>query len=193
VGWFLLLRPASLGGPAFYVWVTGDSMKPTLQAGSLVVAREQGRYGIGDVVAFRLAKHKGGGSAVVIHRIVGGSAEEGFITQGDNNQARDPWRLNEDNIIGEMWLSAPAAGRILAVLQAPVMLAGLAASVAVFLMLSGPEKGKRSRQPASPSQGPPTPRAPARHRFRVPSGPTLFLLLALLLTGVAAVSFSAWQ
>jgi signal peptidase I len=190
-GWFLLLRPAFLGGPASYVWVSGGSMKPTLQGGSLVIAREQGRYGMGDIVAFRLAKHKGGGNAVVIHRIVGGSAEEGFITQGDNNQARDPWRLNEGDIVGEMWFSAPGAGRVLAVLRAPVMLAGLAAAVAVFLMLSGPEGRKLPRQPAPPPQGPPASRVAPRHRFRLPLGPTLFLLLALLLTRMTALSLKA--
>jgi signal peptidase I len=193
VGWFLLLRPAFLRGPASYVWVTGDSMKPTLQAGSLVIAREQGRYGIGDIVAFRLAKHEGGGSAVIIHRIAAGSAEEGFITQGDNNKAQDPWRLNADDIIGKKWFSAPGAGRVLAVLRRPVMLAGLAAAMAVFLMLSGPEKEKRPHQPAPPPQGPPASGVAPRHRFRPPLGPTLFLLLALLVTGMTGVSLKAWR
>ena len=187
LAWFFLLRPDFLGGPASYVIVSGESMEPGLQSGDLVVARRQADYHPGDVVAF------GVGGGKVIHRIVGGSAGEGFVMQGDNNQGRDPWRPRGDDILGKMWFSVPGAGRLLAALQSPVLSAGLASSVAVFLVLMGPEKGKRPRQPAPPSQGPPAPRAPARHRFRLPPGLTLFLLLAPLLTGLAAVSFSAWQ
>lgn len=183
-GWFVLLRPAFLGGPATYIWVTGVSMEPTLRSGDLIVARVQSTYGKGDVVAFRPPQHRTSGDAVVVHRIVGGSADEAFITRGDNNEAGDPWRISEGDILGEMWFSAPGAGRILAVLRAPLLLAGLAASVAVFLVLSGGEEKKRPRQP-SPTEPP-----HSIHRPR-PRGLGQGLLLILTTGARMALRFTA--
>lgn len=172
VAWFLVLSPAFLGGPATYVRVSGDSMEPALHAGDLVVARAQSSYGPGEVVAFRPPRHNSGQSAVVLHRIVGGSAEDGFITQGDNNKARDPWRLSQRDMLGEMWFSVPAAGRLLAFLQSPLLSAGLASGFAVFLLLSGGTEEKRPRR-ASRSKHRDGTRRPWR-----PPGLTLWLLLA---------------
>ena len=142
-GWLVLLRPVFLGGPATYVRVTGDSMEPTLDSGDLALVRQQGHYGNGDIVAFRPPGNKGGWSAVVIHRIVGGSSEEGFIMQGDNNEGKDPWRISEGDIVGKMWFHMPGVGRFLGVLQSPLLLAGLASGVAVFLVMIGGEEKKR--------------------------------------------------
>lgn len=175
VVWFLVLGPAFLGGPATYVRVSGDSMEPALHAGDLVVARAQGTYGPGEVVAFRPPRHNSGQSAVVLHRIVDGSAEDGFITQGDNNKAPDPWRLSQRDILGEMWFSVPAAGRLLAFLQSPLLSAGLASGFAVFLVLSGDAEEKRPRK-GSPGKAPNV----ARRRWR-PPGLTLWLLVAVAL------------
>lgn len=145
IAWFIMLSPAALGGPASYVTVIGHSMQPTLSGGDLAIVREQDHYVIGDVVAFRPSKHGGQGDAVVIHRIVDGSVEEGFVTQGDNNDGRDPWRLREREIVGEVWFSLPRAGHLLAALQAPLLLGGLASSIAVSAVLSGPEGTKNKR------------------------------------------------
>jgi signal peptidase len=173
VAWFVLLRPAFLGGPATYVMVSGESMEPTLDSGDLVLVRQQSNYGNGDIVAFRPPRRTGGRSAAVIHRIVGGSPQEGFIMQGDNNEGKDPWRISEGDILGEMWFSAPAGGRFLGMLQSPLVLAGLASGVAVFLVLSGGEEKKRPRHPA--------PAGPSRAiRRRRPRGFGLWLLLILL-------------
>ncbi len=40
-GWFFLLWPASLGGPASYVIVAGRSMEPGLQMHDLTIVRRQ--------------------------------------------------------------------------------------------------------------------------------------------------------
>ena len=153
LAWVLFLRPVSLGGPAGYVAVSGRSMQPTLEAGDLVVTRRQGGYAIGDIVAFRVPEREPGAGGRVIHRIVGGSAEEGFVVQGDNKDAPDPWTPTEDDILGKMWFSVPYAGRLLAALQAPLLLAGLASGFAVFLVLSGDTEGKRPRK-GSPGKRP---------------------------------------
>ena len=162
-------------------------MEPALHGGDLVVARRQDTYHPGDVIAFRTE----GGN--VIHRIVGGSAEEGFITQGDNRDGFDPWRPTSKDILGKMWVRIPGAGRVVVLLRSPMVLAALAGSAASLLVLRGKEKKAKAPQ-ASPSSAAGR-EAPRRRsirripRFRLPPGPTLFLLLALLLLRVAGVSF----
>lgn len=154
VAWFLFLRPpAFLGGPTSYVRVSGVSMEPSLREGDLAVVRKQGSYSPGDVVAFRVPKGEPGDGAIVIHRIVGGSAEDGFIMQGDNKENPDLWRPTQDDIVGGMWFSVPLAGRLLAFLQSPLLSAGLASGFAVFLVLSGDAEEKRPRK-GSPGKAP---------------------------------------
>ncbi len=173
VAWLLLFRPTFLGGPATYVQVYGTSMEPTLDSGDLVLVREQGNYGNGDIVAFRVPEGESGEGAIVIHRIVGGTAKEGFITQGDNKEVFDPWRPTGDDVVGRLWFSIPVGGRLLAILQSPLLLAALASGVAVFLVLSGGEqkKGPPQPSPAEPSHA---------IRRRRPRGLELWLLLILL-------------
>ena len=161
LAWLVFLRPVSLGGPAGYVVVSGSSMEPTLHAGDLAVTRKQGSYEAGAVVAFRVREDEPGAGGRVIHRIVGGSAEERFVMQGDNKEGPDLWRPGGDDILGKMWFSVPRAGRLLAVLQSPVLLAGLASGVAVFLVLIGPEGAKtKGASEESQRQG-----RPSRRRF----------------------------
>lgn len=184
VAWFLLLRPAFLGGPASYVMVDGASMEPTLHGGDLAVVRQQGAYGPGDIVAFRVPEGEPGEGATVIHRIVVGSAEEGFIVQGDNKERLDPWRPTGDDIVGKMWFHVPAVGRFLALLRAPLPLAALAGGLAILLVLSRAQKGKRARgaAPVVPSDAVPQPRRPRLG---------LWLLLVLMTRMATALPFTA--
>src|SRR5438445_6872673 len=99
-GWFVYLRPQSLGGTAEFVIVKGTSMRPTLSGGDLVVVRKHGTYRVGDVVAYRVPKGGAGAGAKLIHRIVAGSAREGFRFRGDNRASDDLWRLRPSQILG---------------------------------------------------------------------------------------------
>jgi signal peptidase len=185
LAWFFLFRPVSLGGPASYILVSGDSMEPTLDSGDLVLVRQQGNYGNGDIVAFKVPEGEPGEGAIVIHRIVGGSPDEGFVMQGDSKERPDLWHPAKDDIVGKMWFSVPAAGRFLAFLRAPLLLAGLASGVAVFLVLIGGEEKKRHREvlPAKGSGG--------ARPLRPPPGLTLWLLLILTATLVGSLAFTA--
>ena len=100
-GWFVTLRPAALGGPVQYVIIEGQSMEPTLHSGDLVVIRRQSEYAVGDIVSIETP------IGPVMHRIVGGDGDEGFVSQGDNNGIADPWRPTTSEIVGKLWLRFP--------------------------------------------------------------------------------------
>jgi signal peptidase len=148
VGWFVFLRPLGLAGPASYVIVSGKSMLPTLKAGDLVLTHRQSGYAPGDLVAYRVA------GALVIHRVVGGNSVDGYLMQGDNNPAVDPWRPTDADIVGASRLVVPSGGVPLEALRHdPLLLACLAGGTALFLTL-----WQRSKDTAAPSTS--TSRAP---------------------------------
>lgn len=140
--WFFAFRPAFLGGPAGYVIVSGKSMEPTLYTGDLVITRKQPQYEAGDVVAFRVER------GIVIHRIVGGSADEGFVTKGDNKPELDPYHPRESDIVGRQWLHLPGKGRWLATARQPQNFAALVGGIAAYSFLGGKTLRKRRRRKA---------------------------------------------
>ena len=140
--WAVTLRPGFLGGPATYLMVSGHSMEPTLQAGELVVARRQRTYRRGDVIAYRIMKNRAGAGALVIHRIVGGSARDGYMTRGDNRSYRDPWRPRPVDIAGKMELHVPHLG-VLPVFAHTVVGMALIAALAGLFVLSGDRQQSR--------------------------------------------------
>jgi signal peptidase I len=143
--WIVLAGPAALGGPATYVIVAGKSMEPSLRTGDLVVALRAKSYRAGDVVVFRVPRGEPGAGTPVIHRIVGGSAG-GYFVRGDNRQFRDPWTPAASAFEGKSVLTVPRAGYVLALLRAPLPLAGLAAVLA-FLLVSGGAREDRRPKP----------------------------------------------
>lgn len=150
-GWMLFLRPASLGGPLSLVIVSGQSMEPTMHTGDLAVVLQRDTYAAGDVVAFRpQLDDAGASSSMVIHRIVDGTTDSGFTTQGDGNEWLDPWTTPEGAIAGEMAFFVPRVGHVLARLSDPVTLAALFAAVTVFLVLAP------SREKEPDDESPPT-------------------------------------
>lgn len=171
LAWFFLFRPVSLGGPASYVMVSGVSMEPTLHSGDLVATRKHESYQKGEIVAFRV---EGG---IVIHRIVGGSAGEGFVMQGDNKNAPDLWRPTAGDVVGRLWFTIPAGGDFLALLRQPLILGSLAGGLGMLTVLSGgsgkppPRSGTSRSRPRAASLG-----GPAGTR----------LILGLVLVGAAA-------
>jgi signal peptidase len=172
--WFLLLGPSFLGGPASYILVSGDSMEPSLSGGDLAVLRQQDTYHGGDIVAFRVPKGQPGEGGMVIHRIVGGTAEQGFIMQGDNKERPDLWRPRPQDIMGKKWLHLPGVGRFLVLLRAPLILALLAGGVGMLTVLSG-GLGKHPRRSGT-----------SRSRPAGAGPPGTRLILGLLLAGALA-------
>lgn len=119
-------RPHRLfDGPTEFVVVAGTSMKPGLSPGDLVLVHRADRYRVGDVVAYEIPAGERGAGHRVIHRIVGGSATRGWLTQGDNRRQRDPWRVPNENVIGTQRLRVPLYRQVNDVVPARIVLAGL--------------------------------------------------------------------
>jgi signal peptidase len=152
VGWFLLLRPSVLGGPASYIIVSGQSMEPTLHGSDLAVLQKRSDYHPGDIIAFRVAEGEPGEGGMIIHRIVGGNAEEGYIVQGDNKERPDLWRPTGEDILGRMWFSMPGGGDFLAFLRQPLILGSVVGGLGMLSVLSGGLRKPASRRGTAPSK-----------------------------------------
>ncbi|GEN79964.1 hypothetical protein AFE02nite_16980 [Actinotalea fermentans] len=114
VGW--LLWPSSLGGCTTLTIVSGHSMEPTYYTGDLVVSR-CGPVDVGDVIVYTPPDV---GGARVIHRIVDGNADDGWVVQGDNNDFLDPWNPKGDQILGSAVLHLPQVGKFASILLSPL-------------------------------------------------------------------------
>jgi signal peptidase I len=145
--WFTWLRPTALGGDVSYVVIQGSSMEPTYEDGDLVVVREDSRYEHGDVIAFRA-----GGTfddpTRIIHRIIGGTAEDGFVTQGDNRDRTDPWRPSTEDVIGRAMLHVPMAGDAAGIVTRPESFAALGGAAVV---IGGTKHRRRRRRRLTPA------------------------------------------
>lgn len=149
VAWAQLLRPVSLGGPVDYLVIRGDSMLPTYRTGDLVIVREAQAYGPGDIVAYRVPAGELGAGRLVIHRIVADSPS-GFVIQGDNNPAPDPWQPTPRDVVGRAWVVIPGIGRVLSTLRQPAVLAAGAVTLLVvgwFLHGGRPKEGSGATRP----------------------------------------------
>lgn len=124
-------------------------MEPAIHPGSLVVVTRRAEYGIGDVVAYRVPEGNPGAGDNVIHRIVGGSADTGFIVRGDNTSGPDIWRPRPTEIVGTTWLTVPNGAMPLLFLRSPSVIASFAAALSTYMVLGllGPSRPKGARQP----------------------------------------------
>lgn len=134
-----VLWPASLGGQMDYVMVSGTSMEPGMHTGDLVLVRDTNDFEVGDAVAFRIAEGEVGAGSIVIHRIIGGNADDGFTTQGDNRDVSDPWEPTQGEILGERWVLVPGAGNLVAGMRSPAVL-GLVAALFVLVGVAMPSR-----------------------------------------------------
>ncbi|MBV8256802.1 MAG: signal peptidase I [Actinobacteria bacterium] len=137
-GWFHWFMPQKLGGRASWVLVSGKSMLPVYKTGDLVLVERESAYHVGQVIAYKVPKGDPMAGLQVIHRIVGGDAVHGFVTQGDNRTAPDVWRPHPQDIVGAKFLRIPYGVLAINTLRSPLMLGLLAACfVFVYVFTSG--------------------------------------------------------
>lgn len=144
VVWAFTLRPQALGGPAVFVAVRGSSMLPTYEHGDLVVVESAATYHVGDVVAYRVPAGNIGAGKIVMHRIIGGDGTSGWRLQGDHNTAPDPWQPRQADMVGVAMWRLPNAGRLIVLVQQPVILAGLASAIVVTVFVARPPRPRGS-------------------------------------------------
>ena len=134
--------PSALGGNTEIMIVQGDSMLPTIQPGSLVIAQAQLEYQIDDIVAF--SQREGIAQRIVVHRIID-ETERGFIIKGDNNPKKDPGYHTSDTILGKVVLAAPYVGDLLGGMRDPLVLIITGLVLAVIQMGQSRRKKKKEK------------------------------------------------
>ena len=110
--------------------------------------RRQDEYALGDIVSIETP------IGPVMHRIVGGDGDEGFVSQGDNNEISDPWRPATSDIVGKLWLRFPGGAHSAGPPGSPS--ASASPPSARWPGTSGPSAEKRWPPSRPPSRRPPS-------------------------------------
>ena len=148
--WFI--APVQLGGSISYINVRGISMEPTLYSGDLLVMREEDRYEVGQIVAFRSDM----GGAIVVHRIVD-EIDGRYILKGDNNSFLDRYTPAASEIVGREVLTIAGGERVASaaartptvVLQAAILVISLGMLASIRAAARRERQLRRHRQVAS--------------------------------------------
>ncbi|WP_264653254.1 DUF5305 family protein [Actinoplanes cyaneus] len=120
-----------------YVVTHGVSMQPLYHADDLVLVIKSKSYKKGDIAAYNGAH----GQVQVLHRIIGGDGESGFVFKGDNNPSVDSATPTADELVGRAFLHIPKGGTWLKPLLSPTGLGMLG-----FLFASGAATAKNRRE-----------------------------------------------
>lgn len=145
----VLVWPASWGGCTSLTVVTGHSMEPALLPGDLAVTR-CGTPQVGDVIAYRPFDDQRG---LVIHRIIGGDPDGGWLLRGDNNSWDDPFTPTNADVAGVMVWRVPAVGNLFFWLAGPWVWLGLLLIAAAIYCWPGrdePAIDQPAPEPAAP-------------------------------------------
>lgn len=114
--------------------VKSGSMEPNIMTGAVVVIREVGSYGLGDIITFTSE----GANIPTTHRIVGTEEVDGkeyFVTKGDANEERDTNVVAPSDILGKVVIDVPYLGFILDFAHQPIgfaLLIGVPAFLIIF-------------------------------------------------------------
>ncbi len=176
---WVFFAPTQAGGGTSYAIIVGNSMEPKLHRGDLAVVRRRSTYRVGDAVLYD-SRELG---SKVLHRIVridGGR----YVLKGDNNSFLDAERPTDEQIVGTLWVTAPAVGRVAEWLREPMHSALLVGLVTLIALGSGLGAGSVIRRGATPGRRRPRPRV-----VRSPGAlPEIPAELRPLLTGLAAAA-----
>jgi signal peptidase I len=162
--------PTRLGGDTVYVTTHGISMQPRFHTGDLAILRAATHYSVGDVVAYSSDTLK----TTVMHRIVAMDGDR-FVFKGDNNSWLDPDHPSENQLLGALWLRIPRGGKVLSLMESPLVMVLLSLAGSIFLgATSRPARrlrGRRRQRPTRATRRPSLPvRALARQAVLVSAG-----------------------
>ena len=142
IPFILYFWPTALGGDTTVLIVQGNSMLPTIQPGSLVVAKEAPSYGTNDIVAYTWKQ--GSATKNIVHRIID-ETDNGFVIKGDNNRKKDPGFYTEDDMLGTVVFATPYVGDLLGLLRNPVVLVLSGVGLAAIQMEQKRRKKKKEK------------------------------------------------
>lgn len=113
--------------------VLSGSMEPAINAGGLIFTRPISPEEIkaGDILTYVSTS----GRETICHRVV--SVEENplrFITRGDANKSSDPSPVSPAQVIGLVCLQVPYLGYVLRFVRSPLILLGIIALFAFFII-----------------------------------------------------------
>ena len=97
-------------GISFFTVQTG-SMSPYIRAGSFIITREHSVYRMGDVITYQSTQS--GEQVPITHRIVDIYKQNDhtfYQTQGDANSSPDSELVEQDDIIGKVYVRIPVIG-----------------------------------------------------------------------------------
>ena len=77
--------------------VKGDSMRPTIEPGDLLIIHKEKTYEEGDIITFVNDQKQ-----IVTHRIIEITPEKEYKTQGDNNKFEDGEPISDQNVFGKV-------------------------------------------------------------------------------------------
>ena len=112
----------------------GDSMRPALSAGDLLINRSvpAERIRVGDIVTFEDRPRR----RSITHRVVrrgGAGSRLDFVTRGDANSGFERWSARRGEELGRLVASVPRAGYAVAVVTGPLVRLLLTAFCAIAL------------------------------------------------------------
>lgn len=130
-----LLALGITGTLAFRVVLT-ESMEPTINPGDVIVTVSDSVVTpkLDDVVVYIATRFDGTPVAPFAHRIIGGSADEGWIVKGDNNPNADVQHPTSDDIESVVVAVWPGIGKFF---NGQVIFLVAMLVVAVWLIISG--------------------------------------------------------
>jgi signal peptidase len=141
IGFLVLGRAGFVGSPISYVVVSGHSMEPTFHLGDVVVLRQAASYHKGDVLGYKVPAGSPGAGLIIIHRVIGCNARDGYIMQGDNKKFADPWRPRPGDVVGQEALMVPKIGLAIRYIRSPLGFAALAGLITITIALGGGKPG----------------------------------------------------
>ena len=159
VAFLIFARAGFVSSPVSYVVVSGHSMEPTFHTGDVALLVRSGSYRKGEIVGYKVPKGGPGAGLIIIHRIIGGNAREGFIMRGDNKQFADPWRPRPQDILGTERAMVPKVGLATRYVRSRAGLAALAGLITIVIALGGGGGAtstaavRRARVPKRPHAG----------------------------------------
>jgi len=118
--------------------VISGSMQPVIEAGDLIIIKEQAAYNEDDIVTYRKNQ------VLITHRVVETNMSE-VVTKGDaNNTNDDPVALSD--IEGKVVLCIPSAGKFILFLRTTTgMLAIIGLIFLLYIIKSAAHKLKREK------------------------------------------------